>query len=92
MAESVIHVTVKPKSPKNSVTFGPDGLVVRVSAPPVDGAANAAVVETLAKALGVPKSRLEITAGATGRRKRVRVAGLTPDELAERIGLLRAES
>ena len=60
-------------------------LRVRVSAPPVDGAANAALVRYLAEVLGVPKSSVDVVAGASGRRKRIRVAGMTPDQVIERL-------
>ncbi len=88
MAEGSLHITVKPKSPRDAVERTPEGVVVRVTAPPVEGAANTAVVKTLARALAVPKSRVEITAGATGRLKRVTVRGLSQEELDARIARL----
>ncbi len=60
-------------------------LLVRVSAPPERGKANAAVVKLLAKAWGVPPSRLSVVAGVRGRRKTVHVAGNAP-WLLERLG------
>lgn len=59
-------------------------LKVRVAAPPVDGAANAAMVALLAKALGVSKSAVRIAAGGTSRTKMVEVDG-DPAELAARL-------
>ena len=50
-------------------------LKVAVTAPPVDGEANAAVIELLAKALGVPRRQVEVIAGASSRRKTVRIEG-----------------
>lgn len=50
---------------------------VRVTAPPVDGRANAAIAAVLADALGVPRSAVELASGASGRRKRFRVHGTT---------------
>ncbi len=47
-----------------------------MTAPPVDGEANAAVIELLAKRLGVPRGVIEIIAGTSGRRKTVRVTGV----------------
>ncbi|MHB9025219.1 MAG: DUF167 domain-containing protein [Armatimonadota bacterium] len=85
MPASTLHITVKPKSPRNEVVRSHEGLLVRVTALPVEGAANTAVIETLARALGVPKSRLAITAGASGRVKRVTVDGLSQEELDARI-------
>ncbi|MHB0936302.1 MAG: DUF167 domain-containing protein [Armatimonadota bacterium] len=88
MPDSTFHITVKPKSPRNKAVKAAEGVLVRVTAPPVEGAANAAVVEVLAKALGVPKSRLAITAGASGRVKRVTVRDLAQEELDARIDRL----
>jgi hypothetical protein len=69
-------VLVQPRASRARV--GPlhgDRLKVAVTAPPVDGAANAAVIEALAHALGVPRRNVSIVAGASLRRKTVRVAG-----------------
>jgi uncharacterized protein YggU (UPF0235/DUF167 family) len=52
-----------------------DALRIAVTRPPVEGAANAAVARLLATALGVPRERVQLAAGARGRRKRVRVSG-----------------
>jgi len=90
MPDSTLHITVKPKAPRNEAVRGAEGVTVRVTAAPAEGAANAAVIETLAKALGVPKSRLAITAGATGRLKRVAVRGIAQEELDVRLERLPA--
>ncbi|MCE9579017.1 MAG: DUF167 domain-containing protein [Deltaproteobacteria bacterium] len=70
-------VLVQPRAsrPKLGPLHG-DRIKVAVTSPPVDGEANAAVVELIAKALGVAKSAVEITAGAASRRKTVRVRGV----------------
>lgn len=60
-------------------------LRVRVAAPPVDGAANAALVRYLADVLGVARSSVEVVTGANGRRKRVAVAGVAPEQIVERL-------
>jgi hypothetical protein len=71
-------VLVQPRASRAKLGPVHDGrLKVAVTAPPVDGEANAAVIETLAKALGVAKSAVEVVAGASSRRKTVRVAGVT---------------
>lgn len=72
-------VRVTPKASRNLVEAGVDGvsdLRVRVTVVPEGGRANAAVVKLLAKALGVPKTRLELCRGATGRDKVFRVRAL----------------
>jgi uncharacterized protein (TIGR00251 family) len=69
-----ITIAVKPNAKKEGVEAAPDGtLTVRVSAPPVEGKANERVGELLAKHFGVPKSRVTIVRGASGRRKIVEI-------------------
>ena len=85
MPESTLYITVRPKSSRNTITRTAEGITVQVTAAPVEGAANSAVIALLARALGVPKSRLAISAGATGRVKRVTVRGLAQEELDARI-------
>jgi uncharacterized protein (TIGR00251 family) len=71
-----IDVLVVPRSSRPAV--GPrvgDRLRVAVAAPPVDGAANAAVIETLAAAFGVRRAAVTIVRGERGRRKTVRIDG-----------------
>lgn len=61
-----------------------DGCVkVRLAAPPVDGAANAALVEFVAECLGIAKSRVRIVSGQSSRRKIVEVDGVSTERLAE---------
>jgi len=74
----LVDVLVQPRAAR--ARLGPvrqDRLVVAVTAPPVDGEANRAVVEALARALGVPKTSVEVVRGDTSRRKTVRVRGAT---------------
>jgi len=59
-----------------------DQLCLRVTAPPVDGAANAACLALLAKLLGVQRSRVCLRAGEKSRNKLVHIAGMTPAEVA----------
>lgn len=69
-------VRVQPRASRSQVQGLLGGaLKVRVAAPPVDGAANAAVVEVLAAAFGVRKADVEIVQGLSGRTKRVRIRG-----------------
>lgn len=66
-----------------------DALKIRLAAPPVDGKANAALLEFLAKSFGVPRTAVALVGGAASRRKRVSVAGAS---VAEALRCLRAES
>ena len=74
----IIDVLVQPRASRDEV-LGLDGegrLKVRVTAPPVEGAANKKVVDLVARYYKVPKSQVTILGGAKGRRKRVLVAGI----------------
>jgi len=68
----VLKVFVQPKSSKNMIA-GPhgDALKIRLTAPPVDGAANKMCVKYLSKCLGIPKSSIEILSGHTSRTKQI---------------------
>lgn len=71
-------VLVQPRASRAKLGPVHDGrLKVAVTAPPVDGEANAAVIELLAKKLGVAKAAVSVVAGATSRRKTMRVDGAT---------------
>ena len=87
MAERLLRVRVQPRAPRSEIVgWRADGaLSVRVAAPPVEGAANAAVAALLAGALGVRGAAVTIEHGARGRDKLVRVAGLTPAEIRRRL-------
>ena len=80
------RIFVQPKSSKNMVAgIHGDALKVKITAPPVDGAANAMCVKYFSKFLGVSKSSLEIVSGQTGRNKRVRVLlDDTPGDMEKR--------
>jgi uncharacterized protein len=74
----VLEVLVQPRASRTRAVGEHDGrLKVQLAAPPVDGQANAALVEFLAVALRVRKAEVSIVRGETGRRKTVRVAGVT---------------
>jgi uncharacterized protein len=82
-----VPVYVTPRAGKSAVVGEREGaLWVRLAAPPVEGAANAALVALLAARLGVGKGEVRLVSGATGRRKRVRV-GLPEAVVRERLGL-----
>ena len=85
------HVTlslrVHPRASRNAVVgWTGDTLNIRLTAPPVEGAANSDCLQFLADLLDVPKSQLEILKGEHSRNKVVQIAGLTRDEVHARLG------
>jgi len=77
----IIHVHVIPRSGRAGICGIRDGSVlVRLNAPPVEGAANAELIEILAETLGVSKKTLTIVSGEHNRRKCVRAAGVSADD------------
>ncbi len=87
----LIPVRAVPRASREALDGVVEGaLRVRLAAPPVEGAANKALVAFLAGLLGVPKRDVSIATGAHGRRKLVRVAGLDADEARRRLALAAA--
>jgi uncharacterized protein (TIGR00251 family) len=76
-ADWLLDVRVQPRASRTEFAglFG-DRLKVRLQAPPVDGRANAALLEFLAESCRLPKSRVTLEAGQASRDKRVRLHGL----------------
>lgn len=73
-------VKVSPRASRSEIVGEHDGVLrVRLSAPPVDGAANQELVLMLAKAFRVSRGAVEITVGPGSRLKHVSVTGVTPD-------------
>jgi uncharacterized protein (TIGR00251 family) len=80
-------VKVHPRAKKNAITgeVG-DALKLSLTAPPIDGRANEACVEFFANLLEVPRSSVTIASGESGRRKVIRVAGMSPEAVLKRLG------
>ena len=77
-----IDVLVQPRASRAKIGPRHDGRIkIAVTAPPVDGEANTAVIELLAKSLGVAKSAIEVVAGASSRRKTIRIDGVTLEQI-----------
>ena len=77
-----LSVRVTPRAKRNSVTKVEDGSIkVYVTAPPADGRANEAVVETIAEWLGVKRRQIAIVSGATSRNKVVRLTGVSQEQV-----------
>jgi uncharacterized protein (TIGR00251 family) len=73
---------VQPRASRDETAGERAGaLVVRLKAPPVDGAANAALLRFLARRLGVPAAAVTVLRGLTGRNKLVRVRGVRSEEV-----------
>ena len=88
VSSTVIAIRVIPRSPRSRVDGLRGGAVlIRLAAPPVDGAANEELVAFLSDVLGLPRRNITIVSGETSRDKRVRIEGI--DETTARTRLLR---
>jgi uncharacterized protein len=87
-AGAVFAVKVHPRAKKDAITGEIAGaLKLALTAPPVEGRANEACIEFLAKLLKVPRSSISIAAGQNSRNKVIRVAGLSAEEVRNRLRL-----
>jgi uncharacterized protein (TIGR00251 family) len=85
---AALELTVQPRAPRSClVGVRGDRLVIRITAPPVDDKANAALVAFLAEQLGVKRADVVLVRGDTSRQKAVRVEGLGAAEVARRLGV-----
>jgi uncharacterized protein (TIGR00251 family) len=83
---ATLRVRVSPRASRNVVGGEREGaLVVRVTAPPVDGAANDALARVLSGVLSVPPSAIVVRSGAGGRDKLLHVSGLDAATLRARL-------
>jgi uncharacterized protein (TIGR00251 family) len=84
-----LAVRVTPRARKNEIVgVAGEAIKVKLAAPPVEGAANAALCAFLAEQLGVRKSAVTLVAGHTSRHKVVRVEGVTADEVHIRFAIV----
>jgi uncharacterized protein (TIGR00251 family) len=82
-AGATFSVKVHPRARKNAITgVVGDALKLALTAPPVEGRANQAVIEFFADLFEIPQSSVTIASGATSRNKIIRVAGLTKAAVA----------
>ena len=84
----LLTVKATPRASRTEVA-GADAawLRIRVQAPPVDGRANEALTEFLAKKLDLPRRAVAVVSGETGRIKKVRIAGMRAEELRKKLGV-----
>ena len=88
--EYILDVRVIPRASRTEIVgLVETALKVRIAAPPVDGAANAELIKVLAKALSVARSNVEIVGGGSSRSKRVRITGVTAEDIQR---ILRAKT
>ena len=82
----IIHVHVVPRSSRISVeTLGELQYKVRLTSPPVEGAANKQLVDVVAEYLSLPRRQIEIVAGETARHKRLRIHGAGAETVRKRL-------
>jgi uncharacterized protein (TIGR00251 family) len=81
-----LHLKVQPRASRNEIAepIG-DELKVKVTAPPVDAAANQAVIDLLAKTLGISRGAVQIVRGQTSRHKTIYIDGITPSDVTNHI-------
>jgi len=80
-----VSLKVQPRASKNEIgEVAGNELKVKVTAPPVDSAANEAVLRLLAETLDCPRSAVQLIRGAAARHKQVRVMGVAVEEVAKR--------
>lgn len=85
VAIALLSVRIQPRASKNEIVMLENGrLKIRLTAPPVGGAANEALIRFLAERLFVTKSQVAIVSGQTGREKVIRIDGITRED-AERL-------
>ncbi len=81
----LVAVHVQPRASRNQVICAADRVTVRLIAPPVGGAANAACCASLAELFDLPKSRLSVIRGQTSHEKLIRIAGSDAHEILARL-------
>ena len=85
---TLLPVRAVPRAARTGLDGIADGaLRVRLTARPVEGVANAALIDYLASLLGLPKSAITIVSGATARQKALLIRGLTPADVQARLGI-----
>lgn len=84
---TILNVRAQPRSSRNGLdgVLG-DAVKVRIRSAPVDGKANKELVETLADAFGLPKSRVLFKGGETSKTKRILLQGLTAEQVRAVVG------
>ena len=83
----LLSVKLQPRASANEIGEALGGeLRIKVTAPPVEAAANEALLKILAQQLHCPRNRVDIVRGHTSRHKVVKLYGMTPEAVAEKLG------
>jgi uncharacterized protein (TIGR00251 family) len=86
MPDAEVRIRLQPRARRDEVVGQrAEAIVIRVTAPPVDGKANAALCALVARAVKVAPARVEIVRGQTARDKVVRVAGVSQDAVQDAL-------
>ncbi len=81
LASATLTMRIQPRASRNGIVVMEDGsLKIRLTAPPVDGAANEALIKYISDVLGLAKSQILIITGHTSREKIVKIEGLSEPE------------
>nr|MBC7244786.1 YggU family protein [Chloroflexota bacterium] len=82
----IVAVHVVPRSPRDEIagTYG-NALRIRLKAPPVEGAANAALLAFMAQVLDIPRRQVKILSGQTSRHKLLVISNLTKDQVQQKL-------
>jgi uncharacterized protein len=83
----LLTLRIQPRASRNEVLCRLDGVTLRLTAPPVEGAANAACLAYLAVLFDCARSQLTIMHGQTARRKQIRIHNVSAATIATRLGL-----
>ena len=86
MPDCILKLHVTPRGSKNEITgWRGDSLCVKITAPPVEGAANAAIVKFIADSLNIRKSQIDLVSGDKSREKVLKITGLSDDDIKSRL-------
>ena len=81
----IVPVRVTPRARRNTLTLEGETLRAWLTAPPVEGAANAALLALLAERLGLPKRAVTLLRGETSREKLVAIEGISAEQFKKRL-------
>jgi hypothetical protein len=83
-----ISVKIQPRTSRNEISFTDDGgIKIKLTAPPVDGAANAALIKLLSDRLSIGKSAITILTGETSRNKIIKINGLRRSDMERLLNI-----